>query len=147
MIETLSALGNWNWLILGVVLMLLETLTPGVFMLWLGFAATIVGVLSFFIVSSWQSQLLAFAVLSVAMVPLWRRFGRPSATATDKPFLNRRTKGLIGRVVTLEKPIVDGIGTVKIDDTVWRVEGPEAPAGSRVRIEQADGAQLHVVPV
>lgn len=145
MIETLSALGNWNWLIAGVVLMLLETLAPGVFMLWLGIAAMIVGAVSFFITASWQNQLLAFAVLSIAMVPLWRRFGRPSTTATDKPFLNRRTQGFIGRVLTLENPIVDGVGTVKIDDTVWRVEGPEAPAGSRVRIEQADGSRLRVV--
>ncbi|MBX9711376.1 MAG: NfeD family protein [Xanthobacteraceae bacterium] len=145
MIDMLSGLGNWNWLIFGVVLMLLETLAPGVFMLWLGIAAMIVGVVSFFIVSSWQSQLLAFAALSLAMVPLWRRFGRPSATATDKPFLNRRTAGLIGRVLTLEKPIVDGVGTLKIDDTIWRIEGPEAPVGSRVRIKQADGARLRVV--
>jgi membrane protein implicated in regulation of membrane protease activity len=145
MFETPSTFGNWTWLIAGVVLILLETLAPGVFMLWLGIAAVIVGALSFFIISSWQSQVLAFAVLAVAMVPLWRRFGRPSTTATDKPFLNRRTQGLIGRVLTLEKPIVDGVGTVKIDDTIWRVEGPEAPAGSRVRIEKADGAQLYVV--
>ncbi|RTL51873.1 MAG: NfeD family protein [Bradyrhizobiaceae bacterium] len=144
MTDILSGLGNWIWAIVGIVLMGLETLAPGVFLLWFGIAAMIVGILSFFIASSWQSQLLIFAVLSAAMVPLWRRFGRPSASETDKPFLNRRTAGLVGRVLTLEKPIVDGIGTVRIDDTIWRVEGPDAPAGSRVRIEQADGARLRV---
>jgi membrane protein implicated in regulation of membrane protease activity len=30
----------------------------------------------------------------------------------------------VGRVFTLEKPIVDGAGTVRIDDTIWRVAGP-----------------------
>lgn len=144
MLDLLSSLGNWIWPILGLVLMCLETLAPGVFMLWFGIAAVIVGGLSFFIAMSWQTQLLTFAVLSAAMVPLWRRFGHPSVRETDKPFLNRRTAGLVGRVLTLEKPIVDGIGTVKIDDTIWRVEGPDAPAGSRVRIEQADGARLRV---
>ena len=44
----------------------------------------------------------------------------------------------------MEKPIIDGNGTVRIDDTVWRVAGPDAPAGSRVRIVQADGAHLTV---
>ncbi len=144
MLELLSSLGNWIWPILGLVLMGLETLAPGGFMLWFGIAAMIVGLLSFFIVMSWQTQLLAFAALSVAMVPLWRRFGRPSASETDKPFLNRRTAGLIGREVILEKPIIDGVGTVKIDDTIWRIEGPDAPAGSRVRVEQANGARLRV---
>ena len=51
---------------------------------------------------------------------------------------------LVGRVCTLEKPIVDGSGTVRIDDTIWRVAGPDAPAGSRVRIVHADGASLTV---
>ena len=32
----------------------------------------------------------------------------------------------------------------RIDDTIWRVAGPDAPAGSRVKIVQADGASLTV---
>jgi inner membrane protein len=50
-------------------------------------------------------------------------------------------------VFTLEKPIVDGFGTVRIDDTIWRVAGPDVPAGSRVRVVQADGANLTVAAV
>jgi inner membrane protein len=144
MADLLSKLGTWNWLIIGVVLMGIETFAPGVFMLWFGFAALIVGLLSFGIVWSWQAQIIAFAALSVAMVPMWRHFARRNETPTDKPFLNRRAEGLIGRVFTLEKPIVDGIGTVRIDDTIWRVSGPDAPAGSRVKIVHADGANLQV---
>jgi len=144
MMELLSKLGTWNWLIVGVVLMAIETFAPGVFMLWLGFAALIVGLLSFGIVWSWQAQIIAFAALSIAMVPLWRYYSGRNAKPTDKPFLNKRAEGLIGRVFTLEKPIVDGVGTVRIDDTVWRVSGPDAPAGSRVKIVSADGASLTV---
>ena len=43
--------------------------------------------------------------------------------------------------------VVDGTGTVRIDDTVWRIRGPDTPAGSRVRIVQADGASLTVALV
>lgn len=144
MMDLLSRLGSWNWLILSVVLMAIETFAPGVFMLWLGLAALIVGLLSFGIAWSWQAQIIAFAALSIAMVPLWRYYSGRNAKPTDKPFLNKRTEGLIGRVFTLEKPIVDGVGTVKIDDTVWRVSGPDAPSGSRVKIISADGASLTV---
>ncbi len=144
--ELLSKLGTWNWLIAGVVLMAIETFAPGVFMLWLGLAALIVGVLSFGIVWSWQAQVLSFAVLSIAMVPLWRYYSGRNAKPTDKPCLNKRAEGLVGRVFTLDKPIVDGVGTVKIDDTVWRVAGPDTPAGSKVKIVSADGASLQVGP-
>jgi membrane protein implicated in regulation of membrane protease activity len=67
-----------------------------------------------------------------------------SAASVSNPFLNRRTDALVGREFTLEKPIIDGFGTVRIDDTIWRVAGPDAPAGSRVRIVQAEGANLTV---
>ena len=39
---------------------------------------------------------------------------------------------------------IDGSGTVRVDDTIWRVAGPDAPAGSRVKVVQADGANLTV---
>jgi membrane protein implicated in regulation of membrane protease activity len=138
-------LGTWNWLIFGFILMALELLAPGVFLFWLGLAALLVGLLSFATDPSWQTQLLMFAVFAVAAVPLWRRVARRnSGVSQSNPFLNKRTDALVGRVFTLEKPIIDGSGTVKIDDTIWRVAGPDAPAGSRVKIVQADGASLTV---
>jgi membrane protein implicated in regulation of membrane protease activity len=140
-----STLGTWNWLIFGMLLMGLELLAPGVFLLWLGLAALLVGLLSFVINPSWQMQILLFAVFAAAAVPLWRRVARKhSAASQSNPFLNKRADALVGRVFTLEKPIIDGAGTVRIDDTIWRVAGPDAPAGSRVRIVHADGASLTV---
>ncbi|EAQ35181.1 hypothetical protein NB311A_16849 [Nitrobacter sp. Nb-311A] len=144
MADLFASLGNWNWLILGLVLVGLELLTPGVFLFWLGLAAFLVGGLSFVVDSTWQTQLLMFAVFAAAAVPFWRRMARSKASAGDSPFLNKRAHALVGRVFTLEKPIVDGAGTVRIDDTIWRIEGPDAPAGSRVKIVKADGASLTV---
>jgi hypothetical protein len=140
-----STLGTWNWLVFGLILMALELAAPGVFLFWLGLAALLVGLLSFFIHPSWQMQILMFAIFAACAVPLWRRVARSNTAASiSHPFLNRRADALVGRVFTLEKPIIDGIGTVRIDDTIWRVAGPDAPAGSRVKIVQADGASLTV---
>jgi membrane protein implicated in regulation of membrane protease activity len=145
MTEMFSTLGTWNWLIFGVVLMTLEVLAPGIFLFWLGLAALLVGLVSFAITPSWQIQILMFAMFAIAAVPLWRRVAHSDrAPSKSNPFLNKRADALVGRVFTLEKPIIDGAGTVRIDDTVWRVAGPDAPAGSRVRIVQADGASLTV---
>lgn len=143
-----ASLGAWNWLILGLALMILELLAPGVFMFWLGLAALLAGLLAFAIDPSWQVQILAFAFFTIAAVPLWRRFARHRSSASDSnPFLNKRTDALVGREFTLEKPIVEGDGTVRIDDTIWRVRGPDVPAGSRVRIVSADGVLLTVAVV
>ena len=145
MAEMFSTLGTWNWLIFGFILMALELAAPGVFLFWLGLAALLVGLLSFAFHPSWQTQLLMFAVFAAAAVPIWRRLARSdTSVSASNPFLNRRADALVGRVFTLEKPIIDGWGTVRIDDTIWRVAGPDAPAGSRVKIVQADGANLTV---
>src|SRR3981189_2883805 len=122
MTEMFSTLGTWNWLIFGVILMAMELLAPGVFLFWLGLAALLVGLLSFAFHPSWQWQILMFAVFAAAAVPLWRRIARSNtAVSKSNPFLNKRADALVGRVFTLEKPIIDGSGTVRSEDTIWGV--------------------------
>ncbi|OAF17762.1 NfeD family protein [Bradyrhizobium neotropicale] len=144
MTDMFVSLGAWNWLIFGFILMALEVFAPGVFLFWLGLASLLVGLVSFVVHPSWQAQLLMFAVFAVAAVPVWRRLARAKTDAGASPFLNKRTEALLGREFTLEKPIIDGSGTVRIGDTVWRVAGPDTPAGTRVKVVQVDGANLTV---
>jgi membrane protein implicated in regulation of membrane protease activity len=142
----LSSLGAWNWFIAGGLLLVVEVLAPGVFMFWLGLAALVVGTLSLLIDWSWQAQVIAFAVVAIALIPVWRRLARSGEKPNDQPFLNRRAYAFVGRVFTLERPIVDGRGTVGIDDTVWRIGGPDCPAGTRVKVVDVDGSILRVEP-
>jgi membrane protein implicated in regulation of membrane protease activity len=144
MLAWIVSLGSWNWFILAALLFLVEVLAPGIFMMWLGLSAILVGIISSAVVWSWQAQFIAFAVFAIASVPAWRYFARKVERPTGSPFLNRRADGYVGRVFTLDKPIVDGFGTVRIDDSVWRVSGPDCPAGSRVKVARADGANLLV---
>ena len=147
MIAVIKSLGAWSWIILGGILLAVELIAPGTFVLWLGVAAILVGLISFVIDWSWQEQGVGFAILSVASLIMWWRLirrGRTDEEGSDQPFLNRRAQGFVGRVFTLEKPIVDGVGTVRIGDTIWRVTGPDCAAGNRIRIARADGATLFV---
>ncbi len=145
MLDFIESVGDWGWIIAGGLLLILEILAPGAFMLWLGLAALVVGIVSLLVDWPWQTQFVAFAVLSIAAIPLWRRLAMKVETPTDEPFLNRRAHAFVGRVFTLEKPIVDGFGTLGIGDTVWRISGVDIPAGSRVKVTGVDGATLHVV--
>lgn len=145
MFDYLAGLGTWNWFILGVVLLILEVLVPGTFMLWLGLSAIAVGVIALAVTMSWQIQIILFAVLAIGSVLLWRKLagGRDEVSA---PTLNRRGDAFIGRVFTLEKPIVDGNGSVRAGDGVWLVRGPDLPAGARIRVVSSDGGALVVTP-
>jgi inner membrane protein len=147
MMPFISSLGPWKWIILGAVLLALELAAPGAFMMWLGLSAILVGILSFAWADlSWQWQGVAFAVFAVGSIPLWRRFAHKVEPPEERPFLNRRADAMVGQVFTLDKPISDGVGTIRVGDTVWRVNGADRPAGSRVRVSRVDGANLVVEP-
>ncbi|NNM71047.1 NfeD family protein [Enterovirga aerilata] len=135
----------WTWLILGLVLIGLETLAPGVFLFWLGIAAVLTGLLDYGLGLSWQAAFVAFAALSLASVLTGRALTRRGGGA-DGPALNRRGEALVGRRFRLDEPIVAGEGRIRLDDTVWRVVGPDLPAGAEIRVSRLDGATLVVEP-
>src|SRR5258707_10359062 len=140
MLEYLISLGFWNWFIAGGILLAIELIAPGTFMMWLGLSAIAVGLISLAVAWSWQAQCVTFAVFTIISIPIWRRFARGMEAPGDQPFLNRRQDALVGRVFTLEKPIIDGAGTVRVGDTVWRVTGPDIPPGSRIKGTRAHAA-------
>jgi membrane protein implicated in regulation of membrane protease activity len=135
----------WHWLSLGAVLVAVEILAPGVYFLWLGIAALLVGGVSWLWPDlHWQYQVLLFALFCVADVALSRRWMRSRPDASDQPHLNRRGEQYVGRLLTIDQPIVDGVGRIHVEDTMWRATGPDLPAGARVRIVGVDGATLKV---
>lgn len=144
--ELAFSLGPWAWFVLGGVLLIAEIAVPGAFLLWLGLAALITGGIAYGVALAWQSEVLVFAVLAVVAVLIGRRISPAPGKASDRPFLNRRAEGFVGRVFTLEAPILGGVGRVRIDDTVWRIEGPDLAAGNDVKVVAADGATLRVTP-
>ncbi len=147
-LELLGSLQPWHWALLAVVLVILEILAPGIYFLWMGIAAGIVAaMLWLFSELGWQAQFLAFALFSIASVAVGRIWLNRSLTHTDEPTLNRRGEQYIGRVVTLEEPIVDGLGRIRLDDTIWKVQGPDCETGSRVRITGTQGVVLLVEKV
>ena len=136
------------WAAFALLLFAAEALAPGAFMLWLGFAAAAVflGVLLLPLEIPLLAQVAAFVVLSFVSIQVYRRWFRGRERPSDQPALNRRTAALVGRVVPLERAIVDGRGRVQIADAYWEVTGPELPAGTHVRIVGGDAMTLQVEP-
>jgi membrane protein implicated in regulation of membrane protease activity len=139
---------RWDVFAWGAAALLLfaaEALAPGAFMLWLGFAAMVVFVGVLVIPGmSLLAQVAAFVVLSFVSIQIYRTWFRGKERPSDQPMLNRRAAQLVGRVVPLERGIVNGRGRVQIADALWDVAGPELPVGAPVRIVGADGMTLRV---
>lgn len=146
MLDFVTSLGPWNWIVLGAILMALEMAAPGAFMIWLGFAAVAVGALGLVVPLALAWQILIFAVLGLAFAWIGRMVNARVSAGDDAPYLNRRADALVGRVFLLEEPIVAGFGRVRVGDTIWRVGGPDIASGVRVRVRAVDGSTLLVEP-
>jgi len=139
--------GYWAWLIMGLVLLGLEVLAPGVIFLWLAVAAAVTGIVVAIAADlGWQWQFGIFAATAIAAIAIGRPIYRARLKTTDHPNLNNRLDAYIGQEFTLSTAIANGRGEIRIGDTVWRVAGPDQPAGNRVKVIASDGALLKVEP-
>jgi inner membrane protein len=137
----------WQWWVLAVLLLALEVAAPGALFLWLAMAAGAVGLVVLMVPTlTWQMQVLLFAVGGIGAVIAWRAYARRHPRPSDEPALNRRGAQYVGQVFHLTEPILDGRGRIKVGDTVWRVAGPDLPAGTRVRVTGTSGIMLEVEP-
>lgn len=146
--RVISELGPWSWVVFGLVLLGLEIFAPGVYLLWIGIAALIIGAVSLLLWETafwgWQVQVLLFLILSLASAYFGKKFVVSRQGNTDQPLLNRRSEQMIGRTATLTEPIRDGRGRVQLGDTLWRVSGPDLPAGTRIRVTGAADTDLEL---
>lgn len=137
----------WYWWIFAVLLVIIEILAPSFFALWMAIAAFMTGLALLMMPEmAWQIQLFIFALLSVFSIVLWRRYYLKNPILSDEPNLNRRGEQYIGRLITLQTPIVDGIGKIRLDDSSWKVQGPDCPAGKKVRIVALNNVVFSVEP-
>ncbi|RWH72691.1 NfeD family protein [Mesorhizobium sp.] len=144
-----SELGPWNWMVLGIVLLVMEVVAPGVFMLWIGIAALIIGAVSLAIWHAafwtWQVQVLAFLMLAVVSAYVGRQIAVSRQGNVDQPLLNRRGAQMVGKTATLTEPIKNGRGRIRLGDTLWRVSGPDLPVGTQVRVTGAADTDLELI--
>ena len=145
MADYFSTLLFWHWWVLGLVLVVIEMMAPGFFLLWIGLAAGVTGLILVALPGiGWQLQFLIFGLLAIGSVVAARFYLRRNPIGTDDATLNRRGSQYIGHVFNLDEAIVNGVGKLKVGDGWWRAQGPDLPAGERVKVVGVDGNMLKV---
>ncbi len=137
----------WQWwLAIGFLLLIAELAAPGVFLIWFGLAALIVGTAVWLVPAlPWPLQAVAFAVLSFAFALYYRHLrAKYNTEASDQPLLNKKLAQMVGQVHVLHSAIENGRGKVKIGDALWSVSGPDLSAGERVKVVAINDMVLEV---
>lgn len=135
------------WLIAALLLGAAELAVPGVFLMFLAIAAAITAALALALPDlPAAAQLGSFAIWSAVAVLIGRRWYADYAPDAD-PMLNDRATRLVGEVVTVETALRGGRGRVVVGDATWSARGPDADAGSRLRVVKVEGGVLLVAPL
>ncbi|MBE9541419.1 MAG: NfeD family protein, partial [Proteobacteria bacterium] len=66
-------------------------------------------------------------------------YGIQHRAETDHPLLNKRGAQYIGRVFSLIEPIENGRGKIRVDDSIWTVQGEDCPVDTKVEVTSVDG--------
>lgn len=141
---------HYLWWIAALLLLGGEVLLPGYFMLWIGLAAAVMGVVLLVLPGlTALAQAVIFVVLAFASCFLYWKWVRPrlNRIPAGNERLNRRGEQLIGQRYTLCEPIVQGRGKARVGDGMWLVTGPDLPLGATVEVIGIDGTTLRVKAV
>jgi len=134
----------WHWYVIALFLVVMEgMLVSGVFAS-MAVAAAIVGTLFFTNPElTWQVQLAIFAgvtfVLSFISIRLMKRFAQSDGDKTSP-------SDMVGKEFIINRALQNGFSETEIEGNFWSIKGPNAPAGTLVKVVDVDGDMLLVLP-
>lgn len=147
MIDLAAIDSHWMWLILAVLFGIGEIVIPGVFLLWIAIAAALTGGIAMLTGIAIPAQIILFAMLCLIATYAGKRWYRDNPVESQDPLLNDRAARLVGETVTVVEAIRGGQGRVKLGDSVWPCRGPDADAGTVMRVTGVNGNALFVESV
>jgi membrane protein implicated in regulation of membrane protease activity len=134
------------WIAAGLVLMLLEMATPGVFMVWLGLAAVATGMVVQVMAPGFAVQVMVFGACAAVTIAIGLRFRRRRGDAAT---LNTPGSGLVGRAA-MALDFQGRSGRVRVGDSDWSArlaEGAAVPQPhDALRVVAVEGTTLVVGP-
>ena len=139
----------WHWIVLGVALLIWDMSMGTFFILGLGVAAIIVGVLDIFLDLSFTVELAIWMILSVLVIAAWFKWFREEPV-TESGQSNYRLDTL-GVVMEDIQPHSRGkvtFDTPVLGNTSWHaISKVNIDKGTRVKIVQINGQLIEVEPL
>ena len=134
------------WIVMGILLMLAEAITPGFILFFFGLAALTVGILIWIFPMAWWAELLIFSALSVVYLVLLRRLLKPIFSGKKEAvdtFIEEGQKGKQG--VVTQKIVPPMKGRVEINEVGWDASADEVlDPGTPIIVTGQSNLTLHV---
>ncbi len=139
----------WHWIVFGIALLIWDMSMGTFFILGLGVAAIIVGVVDMFLDTSFTIELTIWMILSILAIAAWFKWFREEPV-TDSGQSNYRLDTL-GVVMEDIQPHSRGkvtFDTPVLGNTSWHaISKVDIDKGTRVKIVQINGQLIEVEPL
>jgi len=135
------------WVALGIICVIIEIFTPGFLFLSFGIGAILTGLIAL-IIPSITFQILAFAVITLIVFILSRKFSKKFISSN---YEETNVKALIGKIGKVTKTIpANEKGYVKIGGEEWAAvskDKTEIPKDTQIEVNDIDGNKVIVSTV
>jgi len=139
----------WHWIVIGIILLILEMNVGTFFMLGLGVAAILVGIIDNLAGTSFKTELFTWIILSILSIAAWFKWFREKPI-TDSGQSNYRLDTL-GTVKENIQPHSRGkvtFDTPVLGNTTWHaIAKVDIEKETRVQIVQINGQLIEVEPI
>jgi membrane protein implicated in regulation of membrane protease activity len=137
------------WFIVGLVLILMEFVIPGLVIVFFGFGAWVTAIfVAIFPNMEFWVEMMIFTVFSVVTLVLLRRSLKKRFFSDQEGAENEGVDDYIGKTAVVEVAIKDGAGKVDFRGATWAAFADEdIPKGTKVTIIGKDSIKLKVKPL
>ena len=139
----------WHWIVFGIILLILEMSTGTFFMLGLGVAAIIVGIIDTFIDTSFTMELSIWIILSILAIAAWFKwFREPPITESGQSNYRLDTLGIVMEDIQPHSRGKVTFDTPVLGNSSWHATAKvDIDKNTRVKIVQINGQLIEVEPV
>lgn len=138
----------WYWLIGGAVLMGLEIIAAGVYLLWIGLAMVTTGLaVALFPGLPLAAQIIVLITAMIVSVLIGIRL-QSRTKAGNGPALNAGLGQYVGRRVIASQDFIAGQGRVKVEDTTYNaIAKVEVSQGDTLVVSAVENGVFFVEPI
>ena len=139
----------WHWIVFGIILLILEMSTGTFFMLGLGIAAIIVGIIDTQLNTSFTVELSIWMVLSILAIVAWFKwFREPPLTDSGQSNYRLDTLGIVMEDIQPHSRGKVTFDTPVLGNTSWHaISKVDIDKDTRVQIVQINGQLIEVEPI
>lgn len=150
MIEFLNdTVSWWHWIVFGIILLIWDMSMGTFFVLGLGVAAIIVGIIDAFISTSFTVELTIWMILSILAITAWFKWFRENpVTHSGQSNYRLDTLGIVLEDIQPHSRGKVTFDTPVLGNTSWHaISKVDISKGTRVKIVQINGQLIEVEPL